>query len=85
MADKNIQELYSSLKAKREEYVPNWEKIARIVGLTLKLTYDKTNYTNKSEAKDQYVDDPTAAISVNQAGDYTVGIMWGTGTDDTLS
>ena len=81
MADKNIQALYQSLKSNAEQYHSLWEKIARNSGISVKLGYYKNNQGNKSLALDQYVDDPTAAISVNQAGDYTVGIMWGTGDE----
>lgn len=80
MAD-NIQKLYDSLKSNREQYTALWERIARISGINVKIDYDKNNQGNKSEALDYFLDDPTAMISVNQAGDYTVGIMWGTGED----
>lgn len=81
MAEKNIQALYQSLKSDAEQYHALWEKIARNTGITVKLDYYKNNKGNKSQALDQYIDDPTAALSVNQAGDYTVGIMWGTGEE----
>ena len=76
-----IQKLYDGLKANREQYVSLWDKISRNVGIGVKTDYDKNNQGNKSEALDYFVDDPTAMISVNQAGDYTVGIMWGTGSE----
>lgn len=81
MTEQNIQALYQSLKSNAEQYHPLWEKIARNTGITVKLQYNKSNAGNKSQALDQYVDDPTAALSVNQAGDYTIGIMWGTGDE----
>jgi hypothetical protein len=79
--DKDIRKLYDSLKTNREQYTALWEKISRISGLTVNTDYDKNNQGNKSEALDYFLDDPTAMISVNQAGDYTSGIMWGTGQD----
>lgn len=81
MANKDIWTLYESLKSDSEQYKPLWEKIARNTGITVKLDYKNANSGDKSTALDQYVDDPTAALCVNQAGDYLVGIMWGTGDE----
>ena len=60
----------------REKYV--WDDIAKYTGISV----DPNNmWTGGNGAKDldDYVDDPTSAIAVNQAGDYMLGIMWGTG------
>jgi len=35
--------------------------------------------SKEGDTLDSEVNDPTAALSVNQAGDYLLGIMWGTG------
>ena len=76
----NIYQRYSELKSEREQYRSLWETISKYVGINVDVNYDRSpNQQNKSQQKDDYIDDPTSAISVNQFGDYMVGIMWGTG------
>lgn len=76
----NIQKLYSDLKTEWEKKKPDWEDIAHFVGIGVDVDYIQ-NKGQKASSRDpdEYVDDPTSAISVNQAGDYLMGIMWGTG------
>lgn len=76
---KKVWELYTQMKANGERYKPLWDRISQLVGISVEPDYQWTNYLIKSRQLDEYVDDPTSAISVNQAGDYMVGIMWGTG------
>lgn len=76
---KEIQQIHSQLRTNRERYVPLWRDISLVSGITVDPDYMWTNNTDKSKNLDDYVDDPTAAISVNQGGDYLYGIMWGTG------
>lgn len=76
---KKIWETYTQLKANGERYKPLWDRISQLVGISVEPDYQWTNYLIKSRQLDEYVDDPTSAISVNQAGDYLVGIMWETG------
>lgn len=76
----NIQLLYQSLKTEWERYKPVWDDISLFVGITVNPQYQWVN--NQSQAAkplDEYVDDPSSALCVNQAGDYLLGIMWGTG------
>jgi len=81
----NIQSRYTELKGEWEQYKPVWEDIAHFVGIAVDMqNTDNKGKSSKSRDLDEYVDDPTAALSVNQAGDYTMGIMWGTG-DRVLS
>lgn len=75
----NIQKLYTGLKTKRERYKPLWDDISKFVGINVDTDYQNNNQGDKSKQVDEFVDDPTSAISVNQAGDYLLGIMWGTG------
>lgn len=77
---KNIFERYSALKSERDKHVPLWKSISKYVGINVNpdILQSGTS-TDKSRQLDDYVDDPTATISVNQFGDYLVGIMWGTG------
>lgn len=79
--DKDVKKLFDNMKANKEQYKPLWKKIARVAGINVKVDYDINAKGNKAELLDQFVDDPTASISINQAGDYTVGIIWGTGSD----
>lgn len=76
---KKVWETYTQMKANGERYKPLWDRISQLVGISVEPDYQWTNYLIKSRQLDEYVDDPTSAISVNQAGDYLVGIMWETG------
>lgn len=77
----NIYSLYSSLKTEWEKYRSKWIDISRFVGITVDTNYMYNNgqSAKKGQDLDIFVDDPTAALCVNQAGDYLLGIMWGTG------
>lgn len=76
----NIQELWSSMKTNGERYMPIWKDISKVTGITVNPDYMWKNNESKAATQlDEYVDDPTSAICVNQAGDYLIGIMWGTG------
>ena len=79
----NIQKLYSDLKTVWERKKPDWEDIAHFVGISVDVDYmqNRGKQSNNARDLDEYVDDPTAAISVNQAGDYLLGVMWGTGQE----
>lgn len=76
-----IQELWSALKTTGDKYKPIWDDISKVTGISVQPDYlwkqpaDSTGTTQI----DQFVDDPTSALCVNQAGDYLLGIMWGTG------
>lgn len=77
----NIAKLWTELKAEREPYRPNWDSISRYVGISVDPSAVQGTQTTQANQLDEFVDDPTSAISVNQAGDYLIGIMWGTGDD----
>lgn len=78
---KQTRGLYTELKSSRDRAKPLWDDISKYVGIGTQpnYAYNRDGQANATRQLDQYVDDPTAAISVNQAGDYLVGIMWGTG------
>lgn len=78
---KNVQKMYSDLKTNWDKKKGDWEDIAHFVGITLDTNFinNKGAQADNSRSLDEYVDDPTSAISVNQAGDYLMGVMWGTG------
>jgi hypothetical protein len=84
MANKDFQQvrtLYGELKTTRDRAKPPWDDISRYVGINTQpnYAYNRDGQAQAADRLDQYVDDPTATISVNQAGDYLTGIMWGTG------
>ena len=74
-----IKQIYSSLKTNGNRYKPLWDSISAVTGITVDPDYLWTNNKAKDTQLDEYVDDPTTPISVNQAGDYLLGILWGTG------
>lgn len=76
---KEIQRIYDDLKANGNRYKPLWDRISQLVGIGVNPDYLWNSESDKDLQLDEYVDDPTAAISVNQAGDYLLGILWGTG------
>lgn len=74
----SIKELWQAVKANRAKQLPLWQSIAKVIGINVDPQYDVAA-KNEGKARDLNVDDPTAAISVNQAGDYLQGVVWGTG------
>ncbi len=75
----NIHALWDAMKINGERYKPIWDDISKYTGITVEPDYMWHNKQSKDVQLDEFVDDPTSAISVNQAGDYLIGIMWGTG------
>lgn len=75
---KQIKELYNQLKTKREQYKPLWRDIAKYAGIRCNIDYDN-NLANNTAAdqKDQYIDDPTSAMSIEQSASYLNGIVCG--------
>lgn len=75
-----VYQIYQTANADRDTHMPVWQRISQFVGINVDPTYAYANNDgNQATQLDEYMDDPTAAISVNQAGDYLIGIMWGTG------
>lgn len=79
----NVIKLYEDLKIRWERKRPDWQDIAHFVGINVDPDYINMRGSSQDNARDldEFVDDPTAAISVNQAGDYLLGVMWGTGEE----
>lgn len=77
----NVQELWSALKTNGDRYKPIWDDISKVTGITVQPDYMWKSLADQKAATqlDEFVDDPTSALCVNQAGDYLCGIMWGTG------
>ena len=79
-AFQKVHEVYEELKSDWNNRRAEWEDISSFVGITVDTEYEyRTGSFDERGDLDEYVDDPTAALSVNQAGDYLVGLMWGTG------
>ena len=78
----NVKELYDELKINREREEPVWQEICKVSAITLDMDYGRTKQ-RASVGSDlaEFVDDPTAALAVMQAGDYLAGILWGNGND----
>lgn len=78
--NKRVRALYRELRTAWEKQRPLWVDIARFVAIGVDPDHGITGQDRTAgRAQDEFVDDPTAALSVNQAGDYLNGIMWGTG------
>ena len=81
--NKNFQTLkdwHESLKVKSKRNRSLWEDISSVVGISVNPDYKTGKNTDQEgQALDDKVNDPTASLSVNQAGDYLLGILWGTG------
>lgn len=76
----NVRTIYNTCKVDRNNHLPIWERISQFVGINVDPDYLISNNSgNSGNQLDEFMDDPTSAISVNQAGDYLIGIMWGTG------
>jgi hypothetical protein len=76
----NVYQAYTARKTEREKHRSLWNTIAKYVGINVDTNYlQGGTQGNKSQQLDEYIDDPTAALSVNQYGDYLIGIMWSTG------
>lgn len=77
----NVFQVYQTCKTNKSRYSAIWDRISQFVGIQVNPDYgnggDPQSFS--STQLDQYMDDPTSAIAVNQAGDYLIGIMWGTG------
>lgn len=69
-------ERFKDLKQERTRYTPRWREIREYVSITNEVNAEFEDTRQPSEQKDIYINDPTAFISVNQAGDYLAGILW---------
>jgi hypothetical protein len=69
---------YEALKAHATQYQGLWNDIARYAGIRR-----QPNDINGTQAianeRDQFIDDTTAATSINKSAGYLFGLVWGTG------
>jgi len=77
--EKLVIERYTELKTRRAKFVPRWKDIQNYVAITNDINVDFEDNRTGSEQKDVFINDPTAFISTNQAGDYLAGILWNSG------
>lgn len=79
---KQVWEIYQNTKTLRDNAKPLWDDIGKFVNIAVDPDYSlagNANASRRGQQVDEFIDDPTASISVNQAGDYLVGVMWGNG------
>lgn len=77
---RKVQERFRQMVSDSNEYNGLWQDIQDHVGIQVDVDYHYTGQNNsKSEQRDEYIDDPTSAIAVNQFGDYLIGVLWGNG------
>lgn len=74
----NLKERYDKLISLKNQYKALWDRIAKYVGIGVNTNYSENTSTAGTQL-DSYINDPTASLSVQQSGDYMLGIMWGTG------
>lgn len=79
----NVIKLYEDTKTRWERKRSEWQEISHYVGIGVDPDYVDMRGSNQDNARDldECIDDPTSAISVNQGGDYLLGVMWGTGEE----
>lgn len=78
----SVKQLYDSLLADRARYEDLWKRISYYTGIGVDPNYVWNGGDGKeNSARDEFMDDPTSYIAVNQFGDYLLGIIWGTGAN----
>ena len=76
-----VYDLFKHLSNERQRYESLWKDISDHVGIRMDTNYFRIGMQNPNEVKDYYIDDPSAPIAVNQAGDFLAGVLWGDGND----
>ena len=75
--EKLVLDKFSQLKTERQKYVSRWKDIQDYVSIVNEINSEFEDNENRNKQKDVYINDPTAFICTNQAGDYLAGILWG--------
>ena len=68
---------FTELKTERTRYIPRWREVQQLVAITNEINSEFEDTKQPNEQKDIFINDPTAFICTNQAGDYLAGILWG--------
>lgn len=74
--EKLVIERFRELKTERNRYIDRWKDVQDYVAITNEINTEFEDNKQPNEQKDIFINDPTAFISVNQAGDYLAGILW---------
>lgn len=74
--EKLVIERFRELKTERNRYIDRWRDVQDYVAITNEINTEFEDNKQPNEQKDIFINDPTAFISVNQAGDYLAGILW---------
>lgn len=77
---KTILQKYTNCNSERDRYTDLWEKIAKYVSVRYRDSIYTRNDT-KNQQLDKFVEDSTAALAVQQASDYSTGIIRGNSDD----
>lgn len=75
--NKLVTDRFQELKTERNKYIPRWKDVKNLVSITNEVNSEFDDTQQPNEQKDVFINDPTAFICTNQAGDYLAGILWG--------
>ncbi len=67
---------FKELKTERTKYIPRWKEVEYYVAISNEINSEFEDNKQPQEQKDIFINDPTAFICTNQAGDYLAGILW---------
>ncbi len=67
---------FKELKTERTKYIPRWREVQNYVAISNEINTEFEDNKQPQEQKDIFINDPTAFICTNQAGDYLAGILW---------
>lgn len=76
-----VRDRYAKSKAERSKYLPLWQDISKYINPINDVNETFETTSSKGDAKDFYLNDSTAMLSVFQSADYLLGILWGSGTN----
>lgn len=74
--NKLVVDRFVELKTERQKYIPRWKELQELVSITNEVNSEFEDTRQPNEQKDIYINDPTAFMCTNQAGDYLAGILW---------
>ena len=75
--NKLVTDRFQELKTERNKYISRWKDVKNLVSITNEVNSEFDDTQQPNEQKDVFINDPTAFICTNQAGDYLAGILWG--------
>ncbi|MCD8378061.1 MAG: portal protein [Candidatus Gastranaerophilales bacterium] len=75
--NKLITDRFAELKTERSKYISRFRDIQNLVAITNEINSEFEDTGREANQKDIFINNPTAFICTNQAGDYLAGILWG--------